>query len=59
MTLGGAATPLADAAITADRLTFAADGARYDVRVNGDTMTGTVTREGAAATPWRATRVQP
>lgn len=59
MSVGATESALADAAISGDHLTFAVNGAHYDVRVDGDTMTGTVTRDGAAAAPWRATRVQP
>jgi hypothetical protein len=59
MSVGGTESAVADAAISGDHLTFAVNGAQYDVRVDGDTMTGTVTRDGAAPAPWRATRVQP
>lgn len=54
----GTATPLVDATLHAERLTFVVDGVRYDVRVEGGTMTGTVTRAGGDAVPWRATRVE-
>jgi precorrin-6B methylase 2 len=57
LTTGDAATPLVDATLRAERLAFAANGVRYDVRVEGDTMVGTATREGGNAVPWRATRL--
>ena len=50
-----AGSPIADGRLEADALTFRIGDARYDVRVRGDVMEGTVTR-GGAATAWRATR---
>jgi precorrin-6B methylase 2 len=56
-TTGGTPTPLVEAALRADRLAFAVNGVRYDVRVEGDTMIGTATPVGGDAMPWRATRL--
>ena len=50
-----AGTTIADGRLNADALTFRVGEARYDVRVRGDVMEGTVTR-GGSASPWRATR---
>lgn len=58
LTAGGTATPLVEATLRAERLAFVVNGVRYDVRVEGGTMTGTATRDGGDAVPWRATRVE-
>ena len=50
-----AGTPIANGRIDADALRFTVGEARYDVRVRGDVMEGTVTR-GGTTTAWRATR---
>lgn len=58
LTAGGTTTPLVEVSVHAERLAFVVNGVRYDVRVEGDTMAGTATRDGGDAVPWRATRVE-
>jgi len=51
----GATRALTGAELRGDRLTFSANGARYEVRIAGDTMEGTVA-VGGRSQPFKATR---
>jgi hypothetical protein len=50
-----AGTAISDGRVNADALSFTLAGARYEARVRGNVIEGTVTRKGASS-PWRATR---
>ena len=51
---GGKATPIANGRLRGDQISFAAGGAQYTGRVNGNTIEGTV--KGGSKRTWSATR---
>jgi SAM-dependent methyltransferase len=58
LTDGGRVTPIANGVMSGDQIRFAAGGAEYTGRVNGERIEGTVTSAGKTA-PWTATRSGP
>jgi SAM-dependent methyltransferase len=52
---GGKSTPISDGRLRGDEIRFNAGGVQYAGRVRGDTIEGTITTRGAAAT-WKANR---
>ena len=54
LSTGGRTIPIANARLSGERISFTAGMARYEGRVNGNAMTGTVS--GRSAGRWRATR---
>ena len=54
---GGTTRPISRGRLRGDRLTFTAGGSRYDARVTGNTMEGTVTA-GLKVQPFTATRTK-
>ena len=54
---GGKSVPISNGRLRGDQITFAAAGAEYTARVNGDTMQGDV--KGASTGAWSATRARP
>ena len=54
----GATTQIAGGRLRGDALTFTVGGARYEARVSGNTMEGTVTA-GRKKQPFKATRIAP
>jgi len=59
ITSGSASTLVTGGKLLGDKITFSAGGTQYSGKVNGNgnSITGTVTRDGAT-TPWSATRTQ-
>jgi SAM-dependent methyltransferase len=55
LTVNGAAQSIENGRLKGDQITFVADGATYEGRVSGDTITGTVTRSGKKDS-WKAAK---
>jgi SAM-dependent methyltransferase len=55
LTSAGASKPITGGRLRGDAITFTVDGAKYEGRVTGNTIAGTVTVNGKTG-PWRATR---
>lgn len=55
LTAGGKALKITDAKVSGDQIGFAAGGARYSGRVNGDRIEGSM-KSGANSSAWSATR---
>jgi len=54
LTNGSGTTPIGDAKLRGDQISFSAGGVQYTGRVNGNTIEGTTS--GRTSTAWRATR---
>jgi hypothetical protein len=57
LTNGSRTTPISDAKLRGDQLSFSAGGVQYRGHVNDNTMEGTT--YGRTSTTWRATRTSP
>jgi SAM-dependent methyltransferase len=55
LAVNGVAHKIENGRLTGDQLTFTAGGATYDGRVNGNTISGTLTRSGKTES-WKATK---
>jgi SAM-dependent methyltransferase len=54
---GNVSTLISGGRLRGDKITFTAGGAQYSGKVRGNSISGTVTRDGGTA-PWQATRLQ-